>query len=151
MLVLNPKQQVVLANTSFADSLSLTMDALIGLRVDELPWDVQDPAPEVFRSWFRPDADEANDQRRMKIQTNDGRQLTYLVNSASIHDEGGELCGVLVSFDDITVVEQRNEELSSALASLQESQQAIREQNEKLQFLATRDPLTQCLNRSRLF
>ncbi len=63
----------------------------------------------------------------------------------------GSCHGVLASFDDVTEIEQRNTALQQMLGRLAESRDKIRQQNKELHQLATRDPLTQCLNRRAYF
>ncbi len=84
------------------------------------------------------------------IVANNERRV-FLVNSAPIVDEQGIHRGVLVSVDDVTVMESKKQELSSMVSSLQKSQQEVQEQNRELQCLANRDSLTGCLNRRSFF
>jgi diguanylate cyclase (GGDEF)-like protein len=75
----------------------------------------------------------------------------FTVNSSPVLDEDGVPRGAMATFDDVTELERRNDELQDAIAALQQSQQEVNRQNEKLQILATRDPLTSCLNRRSLY
>ncbi|MGI9336265.1 MAG: GGDEF domain-containing protein, partial [Gammaproteobacteria bacterium] len=63
----------------------------------------------------------------------------------------GEARGVLATFDDVSEVERQNVELEKLLNERKEAEKEIRRQNERLEYLATRDPLTDCLNRRALF
>lgn len=58
---------------------------------------------------------------------------------------------MLASFDDVTSLENKRIELLGALKNLQDSRNEIQRQNQELQVLATRDPLTGCLNRRAFF
>ncbi|PCJ21886.1 MAG: hypothetical protein COB04_01495 [Gammaproteobacteria bacterium] len=62
-----------------------------------------------------------------------------------------EVRGALITFDDITELEIKNKELREAFEKLEESKQEILRQNHELLVLATRDPLTDLLNRRSLF
>jgi diguanylate cyclase (GGDEF)-like protein/putative nucleotidyltransferase with HDIG domain len=70
-----------------------------------------------------------------------------VVNSAPITDDKGNSRGALASFDDMTELERRNTQLEEALDTLEKSRDEVRQQNCKLQLLATHDALTECLNR----
>ncbi len=74
-----------------------------------------------------------------------------MVNGSPILGDKGESRGALATFDDITELEQKNEQLSEMVIELKESSDKISRQNEKLHILATRDPLTNCLNRRSFF
>jgi len=74
-----------------------------------------------------------------------------MVNSAPILDGNGKLRGTLTTFDDVTQLEYKNVQLEEMLHMLQDSQERVRHQNKQLQILASRDPLTDCLNRRALF
>jgi diguanylate cyclase (GGDEF)-like protein len=57
----------------------------------------------------------------------------------------------LASFEDVTDLEEKRVELSQTLEKLSQSSEEIRRQNKELERLATRDPLTGCLNRRFFF
>lgn len=61
-----------------------------------------------------------------------------------IFDNGGRARGTLVTATDVTPLHRLN-------AELEQSREALRRQNEHLHKLATRDPLTNCLNRRAFF
>jgi diguanylate cyclase (GGDEF)-like protein len=77
--------------------------------------------------------------------TPQARQL--LVGSAPITDAGGHVRGCLTTFDDVTELHVANQRLRDAMSELSASKDEIERQNGELQRLATRDPLTGCLNR----
>ena len=57
----------------------------------------------------------------------------------------------MVTFSDITQLEEKNDQLEGMLGMLKNSRDEIRRQNEELRVLATRDSLTDCLNRRSFF
>ncbi|MEC9091918.1 MAG: diguanylate cyclase, partial [Planctomycetota bacterium] len=67
-----------------------------------------------------------------------------------VDDEGG-LRGKVICFSDVDLPEKRREDLLYTMRSLQSSRDMIKEQNEQLKILATRDPLTDCWNRRSFF
>jgi GGDEF domain-containing protein len=74
-----------------------------------------------------------------------------MVNGAPIYDGSGNPRGALATFDDVTALEEKNEQLQAMVEKLEHSQAEISRQNKQLAFLATRDPLTGCFNRRSLF
>ena len=84
------------------------------------------------------------------LQSSDERR-TFVVNSMPIVGSDGKRRGALATFDDVTSIEQKNEQLEETLSALKASRDDIRRQNRELALLATLDPLTGCLNRRALF
>mgnify|MGYP000659299718 CR=1 FL=1 len=72
-------------------------------------------------------------------------------NSAPILDDKGKTRGSLVTFDDITDVEESNVLLENAVSTLQKNDAEIRRKNQELEVLASRDALTGCYNRRAFF
>jgi diguanylate cyclase (GGDEF)-like protein len=56
-----------------------------------------------------------------------------------------------VNFSDVTILHRINDQLLVTLTELEASKDEIRRQNEALHRLATRDPMTGCLNRRAFF
>jgi diguanylate cyclase (GGDEF)-like protein/PAS domain S-box-containing protein len=149
LLVLDNKSQIVLANESFARTLGLDVHDLQGKEIRKLPWVTASGNLAPWESVAgRKDRIRA-DNIQLQVGGDDVR--TFLVNTTPICDDGGQFRGHLVSFDDITEIERKNQELMATLDSLRESQKEVNAQNAKLQFLATRDPLTGSLNRRAFF
>lgn len=80
-----------------------------------------------------------------------GDTLNVIMQVAPILDSKGAVRGCLTAFDNVTEVHRANEELLGTLAELESSREKIRLQNDELQKLASRDPLTGCLNRRAFF
>ncbi len=153
VMILDNQQQIVLANKAFAERLGKTPDSMQGLKPSEFGW--SNPGGESLGEtlpWI---------DAILKGKTQTGVLLrvpgqgdairTLSVNSIPIIGGRGERRGALATFDDVTVVEQQNIELSRMLYALKESRDEIQRQNCELFRLATFDPLTQCLNRRSFF
>jgi diguanylate cyclase (GGDEF)-like protein len=78
-------------------------------------------------------------------------ERTFSVSTVPVRDEAGRSRGVVASFEDVTQLRRKQTELSNALTSLRASSEEIRIQNKELEWLATRDTLTGCLNRRSFF
>ena len=80
-----------------------------------------------------------------------GEMRSFMVNATRIVDGTGAVRGAIATFDDVSAVEQQNEKLNHALRQLQNTQAEISRQNRELQFVASHNSLTRCLNRRAFF
>ncbi len=154
VVLLDPKGTVALANTAFTSITNTNLHDLLGKSLDQLPW--KDPVnhrePLTALPWQ--DVQQTN-------QSNTGTPIAYgtaekeikefIVNSTPILDDQKHLRGILVSLSDVTELSRANQHLFATLEELHISQANIEHQNEKLQWLATRDPLTGAMNRHAFF
>ncbi|MFK7963015.1 MAG: diguanylate cyclase [Burkholderiaceae bacterium] len=85
----------------------------------------------------------------MTVATSFGHQH-LVVGCAPIGEPERPARGCMVTFSDVTELYRSNEALRDANHALSDSQAEIQRQNVELQRLATRDPLTGCLNRRAL-
>jgi diguanylate cyclase (GGDEF)-like protein/PAS domain S-box-containing protein len=150
VLLLDAQGRIMLANSAFANSVDKRPGALLGRKVsdlrwefgriheDELPWDT------VLR------LGEIQTGKQLRIICPSGATRTFTVNAAPVKD-GDQCRGVMATFDDVTRLEEKNDQLEDMLGMLKKSRDEIRRQNRELQTLATRDPLTNCLNRRSFF
>jgi diguanylate cyclase (GGDEF)-like protein/PAS domain S-box-containing protein/putative nucleotidyltransferase with HDIG domain len=152
LLVLDNKDRIVLANRAFADTIGRRPEELQGSRASSLQWLRQaDVAASERYPW-----EKANQEKtlltgvQLKLQREEDER-TFLVNSSPIVTSKGENRGVLATFEDVTTLEAKHVELRKTLERLQSSRREIERQNKELKFLATRDPLTGCLNRRSFF
>lgn len=87
----------------------------------------------------------------MKIKPVEGDALKVLVNCSLVQDAAGSVRGCLVTFDDVTELDKKNEALRKTMAQLEKSQAEIEQKNEELYRLATRDPMTGAYNRRAFY
>ena len=175
LVLLDQHSNVVLANAAIAKLLGVSPQELQGRRIGdlkwledgreldatELPWSVSIATDEavVGQSLQL----EVCDEGLTRLFDNDGglpsptesenrRVVTFLVNSTPIaSDSDPDERGALVSFDDITILEQKKSQLADTLQAVRQSSEEIQRQNAELERLATHDVLTGCVNRRRLF
>lgn len=152
VVILDRNGQIVLANATFAST------------VGQSPAAVQGRTAESFE-WLQPGTNERISQCPWVQTLDDGQTRTgislalcgangerlFNVNCASIVGSDGTRRGALATFDDVTSIEQKNRELQSTLVMLSQSRDEVDRQNRELQILATRDPLTACLNRRSFY
>jgi diguanylate cyclase (GGDEF)-like protein/PAS domain S-box-containing protein len=87
----------------------------------------------------------------LDIKKSSGDLIKSIINCSPIQDSGGSVRGCLITFDDVTKMHQLNNELKTTNEELQKSRLDLDRQNDELRKLATRDPMTNCLNRRAFF
>jgi diguanylate cyclase (GGDEF)-like protein/PAS domain S-box-containing protein len=150
VLLLDAQGRILLANTAFASSVDKKPGALLGRHVSDLKWEFG----RIYEDEFPWDTalrlGVVQTGRQLRLICPSGATRTFMVNTAPVKD-GGQYRGVMATFDDVTQLEEKNEQLEDMLGMLKKSRDEIRRQNRELQILATRDPLTDCLNRRSFF
>ena len=149
VMLLDGNERIVLVNSALAEKVGAGPEALMGLRASELDWRIpgSEEAAREF-PWVRSLQDSSVDSgTALCLPTESGEVRTFMVKSAPIGEESGRVRGVIATFDDITALERKSEELEQALTLLEKSRDEIRLQNEELQVLARCDPLTGASNR----
>jgi diguanylate cyclase (GGDEF)-like protein/putative nucleotidyltransferase with HDIG domain/PAS domain S-box-containing protein len=150
VLIVDANQQVVLANKAFADKCGRTRDELQGLQMAELKWTRSDK--EAAFPWQLAISENAPQiGALMTMQSTPHRTGTFVVNATPVLGSDGAPRGAMVTFDDVTSIEEKNQQLEEMLQSLKTSFEDVRQKNSELKLLAARDPLTGCLNRRSLF
>jgi len=146
-------ERIVLANSAFAEKTGQPISSLLGKKASDLNWTrpkSAEPTSEFpWRNAMRKGENHVG--VRLALSADSGIVRTFMVNGSPISDGSGKIRGVLATFDDVTHVEQHNDQLQEMLGKLERSRQEVRRQNAELQVLATRDSLTGCLNRRSFF
>jgi len=146
VVLIDTRGRILLANAEFSEKVGRDPDSLLGVDISTLGW--SPPAgsdPNRDAPWI-----EAMQDRRssegvpLLFETAEGEELSFMVNGGPILDTEGIAKGAVVTFDDVT-------ELHRTLALLESSRDEIQTQNEELQLLARRDPLTDVANRRAFF
>lgn len=141
---------IVLANDSFARKCGQHAGTLLGRRLSALAWRAAGSGDEL--PWMQVAHDGENRTGvPLTLHASAHESHIFMVNCAAIRDGQGQCRGVLATFDDVTELEHKNQKLREMLSMLQESRDEVHRQNERLQILATRDPLTGSLNRRAFY
>jgi len=150
--ILDEKGQLVLANAALAERLEVEPKDLLGKDLSTMKWRTRDS--DTRFPWEESRLNKTR-QIGMPLLLENGKDENdlkiFTVNSAPILDSKNNPRGVFITFDDMTVLEKKNNELTNALEQLTHSKAEIVRQNEELHYLATRDPMTGVLNRRALF
>jgi diguanylate cyclase (GGDEF)-like protein len=149
VVVLDTRGRVMLANKSFrglhADAGALRLGHSLSL----LPW-LAGALPKDLstHAWARAMAERASSAGQT-LEVADGEQgaRRLVVNCAPVTDPGGSVRGCLVTFNDVSELHRTNQTLLLTLNELSLAKDEVQRKNTELEQLATRDPMTGCLNR----
>ena len=150
VLLLDAQGRIMLANTAFACSVDKMPGALRGRKVSDLKWEFGRIHEEEFPWDTVLRLGEIQTGKMLRLIGPSGITRMFTVNATPVKN-GDQFRGVMVTFDDVTQLEEKNDQLEEMLGMLKKSRDEIRRQNRELQILATRDPLTNCLNRRSFF
>ena len=128
LVVLDSKEQIALANLAFGNILGTSSDSLMGTKLSSLPWRQENG--ELLRSENSPwtqafTTGQAQINQRVRLQLEDDSHLTFMINCSPVSGtKGGSNLGVLISFDDISKLEEKELQLLSAKQEAEEANQA---------------------------
>jgi PAS domain S-box-containing protein len=117
LLVIDRKQNIVLANHAFAAFLGKTPEELIGHNAASLDWRETDDQPlsKDQLPWLVTLRDASVQQDRMlNLRNIQSRQRNFIVNCSPVLAGGGKANGVFISLNDVTQLEQNKVELHRA-------------------------------------
>jgi len=152
VLILDEKEQIMMANDAFAKQVDKDPDLLVGAKASTLKWKLRRTEDGKQLPWIN--SLESGAKKigvALNLSTPHMGVRSMSSNSAPILDDAGKTRGALVTFDDITDVEESNVLLESAVTTLQKNDAEIRRKNNELEILASRDALTGCYNRRAFF
>ena len=149
VLLLDKNEQIVLANAPFASHLGRTTTSLLGVKPSSFRWKFPGSAPAAHEFPWVTAIRESRSVGGVPLllEATPGEMRVFVVNGSPVLDGRGRAQGAIATFDDVTELERKRGELEEALATLEKSRDEIRLQNEELEILARRDPLTGIANR----
>lgn len=148
VVILDDKGKILLANDSFARWLNLSVDEVAEKELSSLSWTREEEGAWPWELAIQQKAPKTG--IKLNLSACD-KEYTFMVNATPVFDGNEMLTGALVSFEDISLMEEQRRHLLDVLRDLEASREQIRRQNEVLHELATRDGLTGALNRRALF
>ncbi|MCH9639015.1 MAG: diguanylate cyclase, partial [Betaproteobacteria bacterium] len=151
ILILDEKEQIVLANSAFCNSVGMDFDHLIGKAASDLTWE-RGSIDQLKENWEYPWLEVLKNRvvqtdMRLSFKSDDESKNIFTVNCSPIIGDDSQCKGVLVSFDDVTELEDKNTKLQIMLEKLEVAKNEVFRQNDELKILAEIDPLTGCYNR----
>ncbi|MBS3952388.1 MAG: diguanylate cyclase [Methylomicrobium sp.] len=149
VIILDEREQIVLANTAFTEKIASPMSTLLGMKASKLKWkNPDDSLSTPYLPWQQVlKTGKSSIGAHLMLTSSQGTEFKFVINASPILGGNDVTQGVLITLDDITELEERNTALETMVSKLEESQAQVQQQNKELHFLATRDSLTGCLNR----
>jgi PAS domain S-box-containing protein len=124
LLVIDPKGYIMLANQAFAEVVGEASDKLIGRLATSFAWLGPDGVklPAQACPWHATLRD-AQPLRHILVRLADssGKVRSFMVNSSPVLGASGKAQGVLISFDDVTVLQEKEIELRIAKEQAEEA------------------------------
>ena len=151
LIVVNKNQKIVLANQVFQTVAGKLEKDLIGRDADVVAREAMNLATEGDDTPWEQALQGESTRGRLVKGTKEGERSAYVVNATPILDDKGVNRGAIASFEDVTQLERKKDALEVMLQELDASSSEIKRQNRELELLATRDPMTNCLNRRVFF
>ena len=127
LLVLDNKEQIMLANRAFATLLTTTPEALLGRKAADFPWSNAEgePLEPSTRPWHLALlSGEAQKNQRVRLTLPDSQRLTLMINCSPILGSRGKNVGVMASFDDVTQLEETEVALLKSKHAAESANQA---------------------------
>jgi diguanylate cyclase (GGDEF)-like protein len=153
VVLIDTNDEIVLANQSFADILGVDPGVLIGKPLSALKWRSPGSNDAIGQlPWITAMKDGVSQTDfPVSLTLDDDNVLVFAANSSPILDANLNLRGAMATFNDETALQEANGVLLQMMDKLRKSQDEVKRQNVELTRIATRDPLTNCLNRRSFF
>ncbi|MCA1971596.1 MAG: GGDEF domain-containing protein [Caenispirillum sp.] len=154
IVILDREGRIMMTNRAFAALRPEAASSLVGKRINDQPWLCEAIGQGSGYPWdkaMRNNAPEGNVGFIIRPPDRPGEVIHLNMQATPITDPGGAVRGCLISIDNVTQMFQVNEQLLQTLIELDNTRKQIERQNEELHRLASRDPLTGCLNRRSFF
>jgi len=118
VVLADDEENIVLSNRSLATKLNTTPNEMLGRTLSSLPWVNHDPKSGPIHYAWQSTLYEGRIVTGvpMYLETQQHGMRTLMVNSAPISDGEGHVRGAIVTFDDVTQLEEKNAELEDMLA-----------------------------------
>ncbi len=107
LLVLDSRRNVVLANAAFAELNGQKAEDLLGLSAESLSWIQQDESKPEFPWQQAFDTGEPTRMDMVGYKDKLGEERKFIVNCSPVMGAKGNVGGVLISMDDVTLLEEK--------------------------------------------
>jgi len=152
LALISPSGEIAHANQAFCTIVKCDEGEILGGHLEDFDWSTPDDVVGLELPWVTCQVSNARVCGEIvQLRTSDQPVRKFVVNATPIQGANNSIRGALVSFDDVTAIENKNAELGKMIHTLRSSRDEVERQNERLNFLASFDPLTKCMNRRAFF
>lgn len=124
LLVIDRRGDLVLANSAFAKLLGKPAESLLGLQATDLAWAQEDETNPVY-PWTRAlSTGEPTRGDMVGFYDESGERRSFIVNCSPVGGSKGKVGGVLISMDDVTLLEEKEVQLRQSMKVAEEANQA---------------------------
>jgi signal transduction histidine kinase/CheY-like chemotaxis protein/HPt (histidine-containing phosphotransfer) domain-containing protein len=127
LLIIDLKGRIMLANQAFASVVNERPDALIGRQVSDFAWSLRDGSPLDPKTYpWAKAVQRVRQQKNNMVYLNDhkSKRRTFMVNCSPILITGSKLGGVMIGFDDVTQLDEKEVELRKSKEEAEAANQA---------------------------
>ena len=124
LIVLDTSYRVVLANQAFAGLVGQSPERLVGQNVTRLPWSLPTDNSAQFPWEAAIQQGEVVELQMIHLDLNSNERRTFLVNCAPVLGHDRHYRGVLVSLEDITLLERHKQELIASQRMAEDANRA---------------------------
>lgn len=124
LIVIDRKGNLVLANAAFATLVGQSAEELIGVQATNLSW-VQDDEENPQYPWAHAlSTGEATRHEMYGFRDAQGDTRKFIVNCSPVNGAKGRVGGVLISMDDVTLLEEKEILLRQSMQDAEDANQA---------------------------
>jgi len=123
LLVIDRKGNLVLANSAFAELTGQTADALLGVQAHTLDW-VQQEEGSAYPWSESLESGEPTRHHMIAFRDSTGTRRKFIVNCSPVAGSKGKVGGVLISMDDVTLLEEKEILLRESMQAAEDANQA---------------------------
>ena len=153
IVIIDADGYIVFSNSTYCQLVGLEPNTIVGLKMDHFEWlDEKADLDACPLPWNKISVENPTVKgESLSLRNRHGKTFTLTVNATAVGHEPEKIQGMMVTFDNMSDIATKNEQLGQTLVKLQRAQEEVTEQNRQLHILATRDPLTNTLNRRSLY
>lgn len=122
LMIIDTKSNILLVNSSLAEVMGTSPDSLVGQTSGQLEFECE---PELQLPWEIAIAEKRLvSNARVQLTDREGKTFIFLANCSPLLGHQGNYCGVMVTFDDVTQLEESRIQLRVAKDAADAANQA---------------------------
>ena len=147
VVILDERERILLVNEAFTALIGTTPPR--GTDINKLSWRMPDGKEADGGYVWHTAIREAREIRgdTLGLRTRGGRLHNLTVGAAPIRGENERIMGAIVTLGDMTRLKRSQEDLARTAEQLAQREALMTQQTQELEYLATHDTLSGCLNR----